>query len=94
MKIKALTSFSGSLSMRQGEEREVSKERAKELVDANFAQYLEDVNEKLDANENTGSTEPDANENTGSTEPDENEEAEKIAPVQSRKSKKADKNAD
>ena len=80
MKIKALTSFSGSLSMRQGEEREVSEERAKELVDANFAEYMEESKKKAEQVDDVEKKETE--------EPVEPEKKEKIAPVQSKRKNK------
>ena len=83
MKIRALVSFSGSLSMRQGEVREVTDETGKILVKAGHA---EKVSEQLAmASEN--------NEDVPAEKTDESEKAE-IAPVQHKKAKKAEKNAD
>lgn len=82
MKIRALVSFSGALSMRQGEVREVTDETGKALVKAGHA---EKVSESAMASENS--------EDELAEKADEPKK-EEIAPVQSKKAKKAEKNAD
>lgn len=102
MKIRALVSFSGSLSMRQGEVREVTDETGKILVKAGHAEKVSEQpamasenNEDVPA-EKVSEQPVMASENSGDEPAEKTDESEKaeIAPVQHKKAKKAEKNAD